>query len=191
MKKVILSVIAMVFSAQMAFANDLDDLDDIQQAIGSAVGETTASVVAGASGAIATTVNTATAAGATGANIAGAAGAGANIAANTGTGVNAANTGTAAVGTGAGVATAQQLVALSPTQLAALGIQANPLTATSNNTALVPATANISLTASATNINGVFAAIPTASGNVSAASIAATSAAMEIADSNDFSYDDE
>ncbi len=189
MKKLLLSLVAIAFSAQIAFANNLDDLDDIQQAIGSAIGETTANAVTSTSSAIAASVNATTAAGAASTNIAGnVAAAGVNTTPNTGAaGTNiAGNTGTA----GAGLANAQQLVALSPAQLAALGIQTNTLTATANTT-VTPATTGLALAATATNINGVFAAVPTASGNTSAASIASTAAAMEIADSEDFSYDNE
>jgi len=178
MKKVIISVIAICFSAQMAFANDLDDLDDVQQAVASVVGEATANAVANTVNAVSTNVNNA----ATAAAVNGSA-AGSNIAGNIGT---AGTAGTAAAGL---AVTAQQLVALSPAQIAALGIQTNTVTATASTTALIPVAGTISLAAA--NINGVFLASPTAAGGSSAASIAAASAAIGVADSDEFSYDDE
>ncbi|MDQ6969157.1 MAG: hypothetical protein Q9M16_01420, partial [Mariprofundus sp.] len=67
------------------------------------------------------------------------------------------------------------------TQTAAFGIQTNALVASSTT----------STPLEIANINAFFAANPTASGESSAASEAATSAALTLADTEDYTYENE
>ena len=50
MKKAILCCVAVMFSAQVAFANDLDDVDDVQEAIGSVIGSAISNAIGNSTG---------------------------------------------------------------------------------------------------------------------------------------------
>ncbi len=221
MKKIILSIIAVTFSAQVALADDLDSLHDVQEAIGSAIGAATADAVH-TSANIISEANTgleflaltpAQLAALTPAQIA--ALTPAQLAALTPTQIAALSTAQVAALSLAQLAaltpaqfaafTTAQLAAISPTLLAALGVTtATTAGNTSTTTSGTVQTAALGIQASAltttpststpsgaANINAFFAANPTAAGEPSVASEAATSAALTLADTEDYNYEDE
>ena len=182
MKKVLICAAATCLFAQAAIANDFDDVDDVQQAIGSAIGSVTANAANAANAAAGVNISNNVTLGSP------VAGGGNN--AGTATGANAA----------AGAGNTNQLVALNGSQLAALGIQTNITPATGGASALAgtaaqpngPALIAVSTVAGGSSVNALFAANPTASGGIStAAHIAASAAAIMVADSDEYNYNEE
>jgi len=188
MKKFVLTSVAVLFSAQLAFAspvNDLDDFDDVQQAIGSAIG-TAAATSAANNGAGITSAVTASLSNGSVFSIAGLTPA--QIAALTPAQI-------------AGL-TAAEIAAMTPMQIAALSAAQIAALSPAQFAALTPAqilaVAPAATGTTVADVNALLASMPTAAGDeqteASIAAVATVVATLNSSDNGevaDFAFDDE